>query len=809
MGLIGDHMPTRLEVCYACRTPTCEPPMSWTHLPEYKQLSYELTHAQADAFTAQVKLLLRLVWPERDIAYPSAENIPLGPTGVAPHLRSPQGSLSTWIFCFVFARDELAEEEASQVRNKLRGLLEQDESIGICLFIHNRDGRSKQFRASLAQDFEALQHAGRVGEIHLWDRQMLLAKAFDALTERAREALAAPARRVTEEPADTDPPLPCEPLSEVPLQRSELLISTYRLLRQQPCGDPSVRDPAQEILSWGRITVLIGQAGYGKTTTAQRATDMANRVVLYVPAALLSARNPGGVLDTKGLLAQCAVLTKLLPAGGSPEEEALQQRMARGVVQRLLGQETTPCALLLDGLDESFFFRVSAGFQHLFNLLRDIRVPVILTARTEYWVQKLADFQIAIQATAAAAQKQSWVQLVELLPWQDDQILALSKRYRSVLPDSAERRHVERFVELVAKGEYALHYGDIPRRPLFLRLILETVAERGVHTVSRAQLYLEWAETKVLRDLRRPERIPLQGTLETIDQRLKLAFRAMAWAAHLMTTEHQGAIVFFRESCRLDTLQSAHPSFTELDPIGLPLHSLLIPAPGSSLSAPLAICFAHRTYQEFFLAYFYRHYPEHRPALPLPEAVQAWLDEIEAGAGKPASLAPTSAPRGEAEPELAEPTASPGTALIRLPPGVSWTQISFREFDGVSYSIYSGKQMIGRLNSTELKLNAHNERPTIAWHVLRWLGEHPAEPFSAAIDLKNAKRGRGWETIGRRYDVNHHKDHVERAKQWISQLRDCLKVAFGLNEDPFERARPNELGWTCWQPKFRVHHSSK
>jgi hypothetical protein len=63
-----------------------------------------------------------------------------------------------------------------------------------------------------------------------------------------------------------------------------------------------------------------------------------------------------------------------------------------------------------------------------------------------------------------------------------------------------------------------------------------------------------------------------------------------------------------------------------LDPTGLFLHSLLIPK--RATPEKLEIGFAHRTYQEFFLALYIRDNPQQFGKMNLPKAVEEHLASI-------------------------------------------------------------------------------------------------------------------------------------------------------------------------------------
>jgi hypothetical protein len=57
------------------------------------------------------------------------------------------------------------------------------------------------------------------------------------------------------------------------------------------------------------------------------------------------------------------------------------------------------------------------------------------------------------------------------------------------------------------------------------------------------------------------------------------------------------------------------------DPTGLFLNSLLIPVSPSLAYEPLRIRFAHRAYQEFFLALYLREHPEIIEGMEIPDSI--------------------------------------------------------------------------------------------------------------------------------------------------------------------------------------------
>ncbi|HYH44254.1 MAG TPA: hypothetical protein VEG34_01090, partial [Thermoanaerobaculia bacterium] len=162
---------------------------------------------------------------------------------------------------------------------------------------------------------------------------------------------------------------------------------------------------------------------------------------------------------------------------------------------------------MIDGLDESPFLCRQAGVAHLLNNLERVRIPVVLAMRSEFWLSRGADLRSTAGRLASRGEPRARrLRTLELLPWGDSEILSFVRRFRQSCPDEAERGQLAGLEDLVADGRFETLYGDIPRRPLFLRLIAESAAAEGLpdRRIGRARLFHDWARWKIRRDLRVP-----------------------------------------------------------------------------------------------------------------------------------------------------------------------------------------------------------------------------------------------------------------------------------------------------------------
>lgn len=726
---------------------------TWSDKKECKRLAFQLAvYTDHDAFVRRLLPLLRLRFP--DLA-PAAPSLDLVAPGVA-------------VRCLLFATPELdsAPQPTDQALRAIDDLRALDLRGATLWLLHNQDARSRGFHAAIQAALDRLQQERGLAAARLLCRQALLHEVFEAMLGHLRAAIAGRSAAFAV-PADL------MPLTSVPLQQGSLRIDANRLLEAPRLDPPALADPAALLLGGaggtsrgpsGNVTMLIGEAGFGKTTAALRALRPpapergAPRCVLYVPGAQITP-----VLCSKDLLLQCLDEIPAL-CQASAEERPDLESIARPTFEYLLKQHDAGVAIVLDGLDESFYLTRRGGLQILMNLLREVQVPVVLIARKEYWYARLGDFATQFGAVARDSRRPRSVRLLELLPWDDAQIAELARRFAATLCDPDQRARLQRFLRSIEEGEYQRFYGDIPRRPLFLRFILETVAQHDVHQVGRARLFAEWVYLKILRDSG-SGRAPILSESEGGDATAALALRAMERAAWHMTREQDGELLLLG-SCPLAPVLAEDAQLQGVvDATGLWLNSLLLPTAPPTPLAPLCVRFAHRAYQEFFLA---RHLHQHPPppALVLPAAIKDWLQELASAAGPAVAAAPAAAPAP--------------AALLPAPPGARWEDLLLTAVDG--------DRLRARLRGGPTRTFTYQQ-----------LGMASAQNGSRtrAFEILEELCANGRYRASRPYDAD---------KTQISGLRAALRRIFAIPGDPLLRFVPPDRAGEGgeWRPRFRV-----
>jgi hypothetical protein len=602
---------------------------AWTEKSEYRKFSDELVKSQDREFEKLVLSLIRVIWPNAGFRPPEMGWIDRRGIDLLAWSDFQPYPLAVQCKGFKVPEEEIDQSQINQCLKSIASFRDSGIKVETYLLIHNRTGKNEELRTATERALKVLVQSGQAKRAELWDRQKLLSNVFNATVALIRAAVE---NKRSSAPSYYGDRQISKPLEVVPFTQSELVADPNRLvITSNPIR--RLADPVSELLGAedsNNLLLMIGDAGYGKTTAVLRTFASTSHIVFYIPAATI----PNHVNNTTDLLKHCIKVQDLFDTTPNSDEDVFD-RLFKTAIRYIFKESDLPITLVIDALDESVYFSRRGGLQSLFNQLREIRCLVILTTRKEFWTQRQQDFSELFGRTGSPEKRRlTHIRLIELLPWGGEQIGELSRKYCNTLVDSTQRKNLEQFINIVDSDEYETYYGDIPRRPLFLRFILETVAERGVRHTGRAKLYYEWAQMKIRRDVCRPMiwgnmgRQPIISETETLDETLRTAFRAMMLAAHQMTNLN-GDDIELLPDCYLDNvLLSDEKLRGVVDPTGLFLNSLLVPIIARSHEL-IRIQFAHRTYQEFFLALYIKENHEQFLSYNLPAPIVELVKDLE------------------------------------------------------------------------------------------------------------------------------------------------------------------------------------
>jgi hypothetical protein len=346
-------------------------------------------------------------------------------------------------------------------------------------------------------------------------------------------------------------------------------------------------------------TFIVGEFGYGKTSLLLQVAAGLERqriACLYLPIAQF---HETAFVGEKEFLWD--VLAILRREDVSRQDERNQVQLA--ALKELLKKEKR-IVLLLDGLDEHPACYREDGLARMFGCIKSFNSTCLFSVRKEFIEDRSGLFRHALRGTFRHDSFTLFLQ-----QWGNPLVLQFARRWGRNAVDKGSRERVRQFEAAVETGDYTRFYGDIPKRPLFLKMVLSDVAERGVRRCNLAELYLRCLRGKFLADrdtstnnpkVRRP--IGMEEDYDYVCGRL---FDIMTRVAGTMWTTENSEVrlqPIVEESVVRAII--AEVAGDGLNLASVLLNSVLVPFGKRRLqgSGALTITFAHRSFQEFFLA---------------------------------------------------------------------------------------------------------------------------------------------------------------------------------------------------------------
>ena len=600
---------------------------SWAGLTSWKRASGALSVLTEHDFQRAVLPYFRVYWPSMmevpDRKWWDRCGIDL--------LTPEEPRLACVVQCKGFHVQELGPQQTRQALDSIDRFQRSDVSAECFILVHNRDGRSSDFRIAVAERLSRLVESGKVARAELWDRQTLLNRTCDGLQTMLAEAIRQHANRLSQF-FDDLLPYARGHVEAVPARESLIRFrrgESFSIMEIRPMADRSVH--SHLLANDVRWTLLIGPFGVGKTTTVLQTAQSSPRSVLVIPCSSLP---PEHLSHSTNLLLETFARELGLFDEFSDDDCEVLSDLAGGVMTYLFSHEKPNFALVLDGLDENRIYATLAGLQRLMNQLADIKVPVVLTTRREHFSSMFGDFSATLTEISQKKGKKPG-RLFELGTWNESHVKSLLIQISCKLAGE-ELLRIGELGKLIESGHHRALYGDLLDSPLFVQFVIEDVIERGVNHSSRADQIRRWIVRKIYRDrvtrVGKPiaDRIPviiddvdteeLVARIVTISENISARMTVYKSGRHELTEYIQSFEIMDEAQ---EVFQARSTSL-----LALLLHSFFFPRSfrrGSSLE----VRFAFRILQEYFLASFLAR--EEVAADSYPEVVQSLIKEIMSG----------------------------------------------------------------------------------------------------------------------------------------------------------------------------------
>jgi hypothetical protein len=390
-------------------------------------------------------------------------------------IASDEQKIDTAIQCKGFELLEYGPEQHGQCRAEIAKYKAKGPAVPEYWLVINRSIKDRAMRDELRRDLDELRDAGKAAKAELLDLEPLIDKFADLAAKRI--AAWAGAKRVELFHFYRERLKFVEHIAEVPFDgdggatnpAGYLLTKVQEFFARIPEHQTGKLRPTPKV-------IFSSAFGFGKTSTLQALAghwaDVGGHVI-YVPAALLedvAFTNAAGLAD--------AILRFL--ARDEADISRLGRQALRDVLRYIL-RTSKNWLVLIDGLDENAAALKPNSLAVLWNIIRDLGVPTILTARDELIEARTGEFFPDPNLRITPVFKR-----IRLTDWPDELILEFVRRY-SAKRGGHEPDAFREFREIIESRRYQDVYGDIPKRPLFLGMLAEDA----------------WAGTEPARELHR------------------------------------------------------------------------------------------------------------------------------------------------------------------------------------------------------------------------------------------------------------------------------------------------------------------
>jgi hypothetical protein len=353
-----------------------------------------------------------------------------------------------------------------------------------------------------------------------------------------------------------------------------------------------IREPNNR-RSW---TFVVSEFGFGKTALALQLAGVFldhGTHCLYLPA----ARFPDKTLEMEKEF----MWTVLEFLQEDVDRHRERDEMRQAALKEIFKREKS-VVLILDGIDEHPACWREGGLANVLGIFKTFNATCVFTVREEFLAERNGHFKTAMRNAPG------WFTL-HLTEWDEPLVLEYTKQWRdSGLPNEV-KPHLDDFDELVRNGHYVDLYGDIPKRPLFLKMLLTDVAAGDLRNRNLAELYLTYFKNKFHADRATSTDAPAVRRPLNINEDSELVcailLEIMTLAAGQMYRIEVGGLFLEPRLLESQLRKCADLAGGSLDVASIAINSVLLPVgrrDANREKGNLVFTFAHQSFQEFFLA---------------------------------------------------------------------------------------------------------------------------------------------------------------------------------------------------------------
>lgn len=343
--------------------------------------------------------------------------------------------------------------------------------------------------------------------------------------------------------------------------------------------------------------IIIGEFGFGKTTLFLNLEDQfkdSQYKIFFLPLAQL---DENAFDSSDNFLKQLFLIIKEKSIDFANTSDLLFYDYLKSILmkeQRLM--------FLIDGIDEHIAAYSYKSLQNIFNRINELQVDCLISLRKEFWDDRTGDLQ------SIFSKYRKYNSVIHLIDWTNDDILNFTYEFE-LSENVINNKNLLKFKQIVKSNDFEAFFGDIPKRPLFLKMILQDVATGNIVNKSITQLYENYLIKKFIRDREGSFSDNKTGRLLKMEnEKDRLTIISFIWdimkkvAEEMVVVENNElklkSFIFEKELNILINNSNKNISSNEVL-----LNTVLIPLTQRTLQG-LKLVFAHRSFQEYYTALY-------------------------------------------------------------------------------------------------------------------------------------------------------------------------------------------------------------
>lgn len=343
--------------------------------------------------------------------------------------------------------------------------------------------------------------------------------------------------------------------------------------------------------------IIIGEFGFGKTTLflnlEQQFKDSQYKL-FFLPLAQLD-ENAFDSLDN--FIKQLFLILREKSLDFSNTSDLLFYDYLKSILmkeQRIM--------FLIDGIDEHIEAYTHKGLQNIFNCINELQVDCLISLRKEFWDDRTGDLQ------SIFSKYRKYNSVIRLIDWTNEDILSFIDGFE-LSNNILNNKNVSKFKQALKNNTFEDFFGDIPKRPLFLKMILQDVVAGNIASQSLGKLYENYLTEKFIRDREGSFMDNKTGRLLKLEnEKDRLSIISFIWS--LMRKVAEKMIVVENDELKLKSFIFEEElnilvddSNIKISSSEILLNTVLIPLTQRTVQG-LKLIFAHRSFQEYYTALY-------------------------------------------------------------------------------------------------------------------------------------------------------------------------------------------------------------